>query len=67
MNDNVTAMEMQVDGGDVDVEVSLEAIHLEDGDDNIVPHVNHMAHQLCEQLRLILDRADQGCQASRRL
>jgi len=55
INENVTSMEMEVDVVHDDVEVSLEAIHLEDGDENSVPHVNHVAHQLCEQLRLILE------------
>jgi len=55
-NENATAaVEMDVDGGNEDVEVSLEAIQLEDGDDKAVVHVNHVAHQLCEQLRLILE------------
>ena len=54
-NKNATAaVEMDVDGDNEDMEVSLEAIQLEDGDKAVV-HVNHMAHQLCEQLRLILE------------
>jgi len=54
-NKNATAaVEMDVDGDNEDMEVSLEAIQLED-EDKAVVHVNHVAHQLCEQLRLILE------------
>merc|ERR1712083_205969 len=40
---------------EVDTSISLEAIHLSDSSPSELPVLTQLSHQLCEQLRLILE------------